>query len=145
MPAADAKSLPPLQVYNSRMSVTAIDHINIAGPAELIERCRAFYVDVLGLENGHRPPFRSRGFWLYGGGQALVHLTEGDKQAAEGSASLDHFAFRCDGLEETLARFAELGVQHQVDSVPGEGPTQLFLRDPAGVGIELNFPASPHR
>jgi catechol 2,3-dioxygenase-like lactoylglutathione lyase family enzyme len=127
------------------MAVTAIDHINIMGPAALIERCRAFYVGVLGLADGPRPAFRSRGFWIYAGGQALVHLTEGDAAAAEGSASIDHFAFRCDDLEAMRARMDARGVEYQVDSVPGSGPTQLFLRDPAGVGIELNFPDSPDR
>jgi glyoxylase I family protein len=115
-----------------------LDHINIAGSAPLIERCRAFYVGVLGLRDGDRPPFRSRGYWLYAGERPVVHLLVRDVEPKSGAA-LDHFAFRCTGLEAMTTRLEQHAVTFTVDRVPATGRTQLFLTDPAGVGIELNF------
>jgi catechol 2,3-dioxygenase-like lactoylglutathione lyase family enzyme len=121
--------------------VLGLDHVNIAGSGTLIERCRAFYVDVLGLTDGPRPPFRSRGFWLYAGGHPVVHLTERDRDAERSSTSLDHFAFRCEGFEATMQRLTELGVAFTVDPARDTKAAQLFLDDPAGVALELNFVA----
>ena len=39
------------------MTVNGVDHINIR-TADL-DRCKAFYCGVLGLEEGYRPPFDS--------------------------------------------------------------------------------------
>ena len=120
------------------MPIQRIDHINIAGSAELIERCRAFYVDVLQLVDGHRPAFRSRGYWLYAGEHPIVHLTVRDDERATAPNHLDHCAFGCTDLDATIASLEQHGVAYTVDRVPS-GAAQLFLRDPAGVGIELNF------
>jgi catechol 2,3-dioxygenase-like lactoylglutathione lyase family enzyme len=120
------------------MRVLALNHINIAGTPDLIARCRSFYVDVLGLTEGHRPPFRSRGFWLYADGQPVVHLTERDSKQNGGSA-FNHFAFTCDGLETATAILEKHAVSFKVDEVPLSKQTQIFLTDPAGVAIELNF------
>jgi catechol 2,3-dioxygenase-like lactoylglutathione lyase family enzyme len=122
------------------MTVLGIDHINLSGSADLMERCRAFYCDVIGLTNGHRPAFRSRGFWLYAGEQPVVHLTVRDEKTDVGGATgFDHYAFQCQGLDATLERLTSHDVAFNVDRVPGSGRAQLFLIDPAGVSLELNF------
>lgn len=120
------------------MPIATLDHINIAAPWPTLERCRRFYVDVLGLDDGFRPPFRSRGFWLYVGERPLVHLVEGDREVGP-TGAFNHFAFACSDLEATLARLRAHGVAFEETIVPATGATQLFLRDPAGVEIELNF------
>ncbi|HYI10747.1 MAG TPA: VOC family protein [Thermoanaerobaculia bacterium] len=121
------------------MQILAIDHINIAGPRELLQRCRDFYIDVLGLTEGHRPPFRSRGFWLYAGGHPIVHLSEVAEAPARATGAFNHFALQCEGLEQAKARLAELGLPYEVNEVPLTSSVQLFVTDPAGVGLELNF------
>jgi catechol 2,3-dioxygenase-like lactoylglutathione lyase family enzyme len=125
------------------MNVLRLDHINIAGPAELIARCRAFYVDVLGLTDGHRPPFLSRGFWLYADDAPVVHLTEHLTERAAGATPhegpFSHFAFACEGLEEMTARVRAHAIEFTTDYVPATNQTQLFLHDPAGIPLELNF------
>ena len=122
------------------MSVLALEHVNIAGPAELIGRVRDFYVDVVGLVDGFRPPFQSRGFWLYAGDIAVIHLRIDDTLTlANGVTALDHFALQCDELEPLLVRLRSAGIPWQQDSVPGAEITQIFVRDPAGVGVELSF------
>jgi catechol 2,3-dioxygenase-like lactoylglutathione lyase family enzyme len=121
------------------MNVLRIDHINIAGSAELLARCRAFYVDVLGLTDGHRPPFRSRGFWLYADDAPIVHLTERDAGATPHEGPFSHYAFACEGLDEMTARLHAHAIEFTTDYVPATNQTQLFLHDPAGIPLELNF------
>lgn len=123
------------------MRVLGLDHVNIVGTAALIERCRAFYVDLLGLTDGPRPPFRSRGFWLYAGGHPVIHLTERAVDAEQASTSLDHFAFRCEGFDAAMARLTEHGVPFEVDPARDTKAAQLFVEDPAGISLELNFVA----
>jgi catechol 2,3-dioxygenase-like lactoylglutathione lyase family enzyme len=120
------------------MRVLGLDHVNIAGTAPLIERCRAFYVDLLGLTDGARPPFRSRGFWLYAGGHPVVHLTVKDRDE-NGSSALDHFSFTCEGLERAMELLRERGIEFSLDPARDTKNAQLFVQDPAGVSLELNF------
>lgn len=122
------------------MRILGLNHINLAGSAELIERCRAFYIDVLGLTEGHRPPFMSRGFWLYANGEPIVHLRiKEDGEDADGANALDHFAFTCDGLDAAMQRLRERGIAFEIDPARDTKPAQLFLTDPAGIGLELQF------
>lgn len=120
------------------MPVLALNHVNITGSAALIERCRAFYVNILGLTDGPRPSFRNRGFWLYAGGHPVVHLGVRENDTT-GTSALDHFAFTCEGLDETMARLREEGIEFTLDPARDAKNAQLFLADPAGVQIELNF------
>jgi len=120
------------------MRILGLDHVNIAGSRALIERCRAFYVDVLGLTDGDRPSFRSRGYWLYAGDQPVVHLTEKDSDTS-GRSALDHYAFTCEGLDEVMARLREHGIPFTIDPARDSKRAQLFVEDPAGVSLELNF------
>jgi len=128
--------VPP--VYNRGMRVVGLDHINIAGPLPLLERCRAFYLEVLGLTDGPRPTFRSRGFWLYAGERPIVHLSERPSATVDRSA-LDHFALTCEGLDSMLTRLRERGVSFHLDPAREGKRAQIFVEDPAGVSVELNF------
>jgi glyoxylase I family protein len=121
------------------MRVTGIDHINIGAPMEALERCVRFYVDVLGLSEGHRPPFRSRGFWLYAGDAPIVHLTEKEVDVTASSGAFNHLALACEDLESIEARLRTHAIQFTVERVPMTGQVQVFLKDPAGVELELNF------
>ena len=122
------------------MNILGLDHINISGPAALIENCRRFYVETLGLREGPRPPFRSHGFWLYAGEQAIVHLTEKERETAvRDDSAFDHCALRCSGLRKTIERFKTLGVLYTLKEVPDTGDVQIFVSDPGGLRLELNF------
>jgi catechol 2,3-dioxygenase-like lactoylglutathione lyase family enzyme len=124
------------------MNVTGLHHFNITAPAELIQRVLDFYVHVLGLEVGDRPDFRRAGFWLYAGAEPLVHLTVSDAEdirARGAQGFFDHLALSCKGLPEVVARLKALRVPYEVIEIPTLAQTQIFMRDPAGIGIELNF------
>ncbi|MBV9958517.1 MAG: VOC family protein [Acidobacteria bacterium] len=124
------------------MSVVGLQHFNITAPAELLEQVRDFYVEVLGLTVGARPDFMRAGFWLYAGGEPLVHLTAcevADERADSARGFFDHIAFSCRGLAAVIERLTRLNVPYEADEVTSLKQVQLFLRDPAGVGVELNF------
>lgn len=124
------------------MTVRGIDHYNIRAPRELLEQVRQFYCEVIGLVVGDRPPFEEFGYWLYAGEQAVLHLSlaaEGEELVADVSTTLNHVAFACsdrDGMEE---RLTASGVKFRSARVPATNVSQLFLKDPAGNGIELSF------
>ena len=131
------------------MSIQSLHHFNLrTSHAEMLV-LRDFYCEVLGFTVGPRPPFRSTGFWLYAGGAPVLHLVA----AAPTSESLpdvplrrsaaDHIAFRCSDLEGTVERLRQHGIEHSIDEVPLVNETQIFLHDPSGMGVELNFPSFP--
>lgn len=120
------------------MTIRGINHINIG--TDRIEETRAFFRDALGLSEGWRPNFGVPGAWLYAGDVAVVHLVElkrGKRPSDE--AALDHFAFEIDDYDGALDRIRKAGVEHRAVEVPGAPIRQIFLRDPNGVNIELNY------
>jgi catechol 2,3-dioxygenase-like lactoylglutathione lyase family enzyme len=118
-----------------------LDHINVAVPLGLLEPVCTFYRDVLGLVVGERPPFERRGYWLYGRSGACVHLIESERhQRHDTPGHLDHVAFRAFDPAATMERLRAAGVDFEEKRVPALGLRQLFLEDPAGVRLELNFP-----
>ena len=120
------------------MTIRGIDHINISTD-RLAETC-AFFKDVLGFTDGFRPAFPFGGAWLYQGDQALVHLIEKDKAHVPSyQASLDHFAFVIDDYEGLQARLDAKGIEYRALNTPGTTIRQMFLTDPNGVTIELNW------
>lgn len=125
------------------MTLSGLDHVTLrVRPEDLVE-IRTFYVDVLGLEDGERPPFTFPGHWLYAGGRPVIHLAgRAGPAAGRDTGGVDHIAFSASGLTETRARLKRLGVPCREQTVPLLGLHQLFVTDPAGVTVELNFPAS---
>ena len=96
------------------MPLGGLQHYTIE-PADL-ERSREFYCDVLGLENGDRPPLGFPGYWLYSGGIATVHLmgtrtpregivVRGTQKKYEDTGRLDHVAFVATDVEDMRKRF----------------------------------------
>jgi catechol 2,3-dioxygenase-like lactoylglutathione lyase family enzyme len=118
-----------------------LDHINIRAPRQLIDEVRAFYHDLLGMAAGPRPDFGSEGYWLYANDRALIHLSvspEGSEPGPPGH--LDHVAFRASDLPALRARLESMGVPFRTNHIPELDLTQVFFTDPAGIGIEINFP-----
>ena len=119
------------------MGIRAVDHINIA--TERLEETRAFFIDVLGLAEGPRPPFAAPGYWLYAGDKAVVHMQLADSPVGPSShCALNHFAFDVDDLDGMLARLDARDVPYRALVVPGTDIRQAFFEDPNGVRVELN-------
>ncbi|HUA79919.1 MAG TPA: VOC family protein [Dyella sp.] len=123
--------------------VRGVDHINLRAPAPLLEKLRRFYIDIIGLEEGSRPTFRSgsRGYWLYAGDKPIVHLTAHgeDDAAAQSTGWFNHVAFDCADLRAVRARLDAADIPYRIDVVDMLEQVQLFLTDPAGIRVELNF------
>ena len=67
----------------------------------------------------------------------------GDRGAAAAATGpLDHVAFRASGLAEMVARLNARGVGYALRTALGPGLRQLFVHDPDGVKVEINFAAS---
>lgn len=145
------------------MELRRIDHFSIRTLD--LDASRKFYTEVLGLREGPRPPFDFPGYWLYSGeppeslhnsarNYGVVHLMGvakgldeylGGKDAAAlegGTGPLDHVAFSATGREAMVERCRQRHVEFFERDVPSLGLRQMFLKDPDGVTIELNYPAS---
>jgi catechol-2,3-dioxygenase len=124
------------------MSVLGLSHFNIRASLPLLDRLRDFYVDVVGLHPGFRPPFQRFGYWLYAGDSDVLHLTEADeseRQIPNVLTTFDHVALKCAGRAMHEAALTQHGVHYKVAIVPQMHQVQLFFDDPAGNGVELIF------
>ncbi len=132
------------------MPLRNLNHINVR--ARDLKATRDFYVKVLGLREGDRPPFNFSGHWIYLGDQAVIHLVAADDRAARAhtgesaagadGGAIDHVAFEATGLREMIARLEARGIEALHRKVPSLGLHQVFVHDPNGVKIELNYPAA---
>jgi len=122
--------------------IQSFSHYNFRAPRALLDELRDFYCDVVGLQLGERPPFTSFGYWLYAGGQDVLHLSESaadEHRATHVSTTFDHAAFNCSNRIAVEAHLSAHGVNFETVQVPKTGRVQLFFSDPAGNGVELNF------
>jgi catechol 2,3-dioxygenase-like lactoylglutathione lyase family enzyme len=123
------------------VTIEAIHHVNIRAPATDIAKLKQFYCEIVGLREGWRPPFESRGYWLYAGIHPVVHLVEGQEDdindSGVASRGVDHVAFRCADLAPMIERLRNRGIGFQLTRVPSLGDQQLLFRDPLGIGVEL--------
>jgi glyoxylase I family protein len=124
------------------MPAIGLNHYNLRAKRELLDALRDFYCLVLGLTQGERPNFTSFGYWLYAGEMDILHLTESrpdEVRSTHIATTFDHIALTCVNRMEMEDRLKALNVEFTVDQVPTTGQVQLFLQDPAGNGVELNF------
>lgn len=119
------------------MTLKALDHVNIR--TANLDEMRAWYRDVLGMEEGPRPDFDFPGAWLYAGAAAAVHLVGVGAQPAGREPRIEHFAFSASGFADFTRRLRERGVAHSVDPVPGFPVIQVNLRDCDGNHIHVDF------
>ena len=121
------------------MIIDALQHINVH--ATDLERSKDFYASVLGLRVGPRPPFASRGYWLYLGEQPVVHLVErlASEPPASGGGAIDHIAFAGRDLASARDRLRRMGIAFRESVAASDGARQLFLHEPDGITVELNF------
>ncbi|MFO1350026.1 MAG: VOC family protein [Gammaproteobacteria bacterium] len=135
------------------MPIDRMDHYAIR--TEKLAATRDFYVKVIGLKDGPRPDFGFPGHWLYCGDTAVIHLIHFDRQADgstfdgimgkrsafsdSGTGSVDHVAFRASDLKTFRSRLKRLKVPINERDIPDIDLHQVFLEDPNGVTIELNF------
>jgi catechol 2,3-dioxygenase-like lactoylglutathione lyase family enzyme len=137
------------------MPLSHIEHFLIA--ADDMERTRDWYCAVLGMEEGWHPDFGFPVCWLYLGSEDVVHISQSARQAGDiqkaylgrtsqnteaGTGAIDHIAFRATGLKATMAHLRRHRVEFNQRRANGQALYQLFMFDPNGIKIELNFDAA---
>jgi catechol 2,3-dioxygenase-like lactoylglutathione lyase family enzyme len=137
------------------MPLSHIEHFLVA--TDDIEKTAEWYCRVLGMQEGPHPDFGFPVKWLYLGGQDIVHVGPSARQAGEnqrrylgrtsqdtgtGTGALDHIAFRATGLGRMMTHLNAQGVAFNQRRASGQALYQLFLYDPNGIKIELNFDAA---
>ena len=118
-----------------------------------MQKTREWYVDVLGMRVGPSPDFKFPVFWLYLGDRDVIHVTAGGANTSEnrkqyvgqqsdatsGTGVIDHMAFRATGLSDMMEHLTRHKVAFTKRMVNDQGLFQLFLMDPNGIKVELNF------
>jgi len=92
------------------------------------------------------------GHWVYIGDTPVIHIAEWPTYSAhskakgkhvstqaEGTGPVDHIAFGAQDYDGVLERIRKHGVPVRENNNPGNIVRQLFLFDPNGVQIEINF------
>jgi catechol 2,3-dioxygenase-like lactoylglutathione lyase family enzyme len=134
------------------MPISHIEHFLVA--ADDIDATRDWYARVLGMKPGPHPDFGFPVHWMYLGDADIVHIGPSARQAGEiqkkflgrtsqdagaGTGALDHIAFRATGLRGMLEHLKKEKVFFTQRRANGQALFQLFLYDPNGVKIELNY------
>lgn len=122
------------------INVGLLDHYNLS--TKKLQETITFYENVLGFENGPRPPFNFPGAWLYSAGHPVLHINDisgTDKEQRPDSGVIDHVAFGSRGFAAMKQHLAAKGIAHRVNEVPNSTRCQIFLRDPNNVELELNY------
>jgi catechol 2,3-dioxygenase-like lactoylglutathione lyase family enzyme len=116
------------------MSVTGIDHVQVAAPGGCEADARAFYGELLGLEELAKPePLRVRGgCWFRAGGQEL-HVGVEDPFAPARKA---HPGLVVAGLDELAERLRAAGAEVTYDET-FPAVRRFYTADPFGNRLEL--------
>ena len=125
------------------MSVGVLDHFNIR--TRDLGATVHFYQDIMGLEKGPRPNFAFPGAWMYSEGKAVVHIVDisrTDEPQKPDSGVVHHVAFVSRGFDGMKQRLSSKGMPFDARQVPGGDLWQIFVNDPNGVMIELNYEAA---
>ena len=126
------------------MQLGSLDHVNVR--TSRLDQMVEWYVKMLGMRVGDRPPFPFPGAWLYVGDQPYVHLIgiEEEPGSDPDDLKLEHFAFAATGLDGFLERLDAAGERYDKRVVPGFGITQVNVWDPDGNHIHIDFaPSKP--
>jgi catechol 2,3-dioxygenase-like lactoylglutathione lyase family enzyme len=124
------------------MTTLGLNHINLRAHRLLLDSLKDFYCEILGFRQGFRPDFPGFGYWLYAQETALIHLSEAapsEERMLHNDSYLDHFAFACSKLAEVEQSLQMHGIEYRKVQVPSTEQIQLFIQDPAGNKVELNF------
>lgn len=137
------------------MTITHIQHYLIA--ADDMNATRDWYRDVLGMHEGPHPEFNFPVHWMYADGKDIVHIGQNAKNATDnqklylgrlsqntgsGTGAIDHIAFYATGLTATLAHLRKQGIEFKERRAHDQALYQVFMFDPNGIKVELNFEAA---
>lgn len=145
------------------MTVRRLDHCNVLSPD--LAATVAFYTDLLEMKVGPPPSGdMTRTVWIHDDeGFPILHVQSVDPANPEAkfadirkrlgdlidrldmerlrdTGSIEHVALQCVGYERLKKRCEQRGIPLRTNFVQRSGVRQIFLQDPNGVLLELNFP-----
>jgi len=133
------------------MRISHLEHFLII--ADDIEKTTSWYVDNLGFSVGETPDFGVPVNWLYLGDRDVIHVAQSNvsnsskrpvatrSEITRGGRPIHHVAFRASGLDETLVHLQANEIEYVEQQANGQNVYQVFLQDPNGITVELNFSA----
>ena len=119
------------------MPALSLDHWNVY--CKDLKATVRFYERYVGLTDGDRPPFNFPGAWLYAGEKPILHLVSETGRKDHGGGAIDHVAINCADIRGTIAQLKKDKMPFEVRKVPARPLQQVFVHDPDGIMIELNF------
>lgn len=145
------------------MARIKLEHYNLM--TKRLRETVEFYTQVLGLYEGFYPVELGPGAWMYDSSETpVVHMQEISEESFEarkamtagrirdgkdgsprtfadvyGTSTIDHIAFSCEDIEAFKAKLKRLDVPFGETGLASATIRQLFLRDPNGIVVELNF------
>jgi catechol 2,3-dioxygenase-like lactoylglutathione lyase family enzyme len=120
-----------------------LNHVSVVAK-DMAESVR-FYTEVLGLEVIPSPTFAFPVTWM-AAGDLQVHLFDRDGPGSEAPA-FHHFGLEMDDFMTVYERVKALDIEEPeaffsaVYELP-DGSVQMYVRDPAGNLVELDFPGA---
>ncbi|SMX23152.1 Glyoxalase-like domain protein [Boseongicola aestuarii] len=139
-----AAMVPTIILGAFKMPLLAFDHVNIR--TIHLDEMVAWYERHLDLRSGPRPEFAIPGAWLYLGDVCLLHLIDADPEpmafSEDESLRMEHIAFRAEGMAEFIARLEANGVPYKLFPFEALKIVLVFIRDPDGNRIHVDFPMS---
>jgi catechol 2,3-dioxygenase-like lactoylglutathione lyase family enzyme len=131
---------------------TRLDHVNVQ--TLKLAATVAFYRDVIGLEQRDPPGLDPKLVqWMHGAdGHALVHISTVGSLLADGegfreggkTGAVHHVALNCWGHDAMVATIEKHALPYRLNYVAVVDLKQIFVEDPNGVLLELNYPAGQH-
>lgn len=116
------------------ISFERIDHVQVCIPPGAEDEGRAFYGDLLGMDEIEKPPsLRANGGCWFRAGEVEVHLGVEEFDEERGKR---HPAFEVESLADARRRLESAGVE-TFDEGPIPGRDRFTFRDPWGNRIEL--------
>ena len=140
-----------------------LDHVNIV--TKKFGDTIRFYTEVLGMKNAGLPGgmvSNRNAFICDDNDNAVLHIQGVDPEDPQptldsirkrlgtlrtsialedldGSASIEHVAFACHDYDAVRDRLGRHGLEMRFNDVPQMSLRQIFVNDPNGITLELNF------
>ena len=116
-------------------------HVNIKAPLTMLHEEKEFCCAILGLTEGLRPNFSSRGYWLYCENEPFIHLTEGKHEASnnQNRGFIDHIAFYKKNKGVFIALLEKRKIPYLSAYIHEIKSTQVKLLSPLQISYEILF------
>lgn len=128
------------------MPLLDIHHIALRCKPGNLDKTVAFYTDLLGMKSAARPDLGFPGAWL-DINRTMFHIVDHFPEKhldpwharKEAGAMFDHIAIKAQGFDEMRRRLVEAGADWRQLDLSHAGLWQLFVLDPNGIIVEMNF------